>query len=156
MSSVRTVVVWSLGLAVAFLAGSAVEQWIPGTRLDVATQTLTPPAKRVTIEVRNAGGVSGAARGATERLRSIGYDVVRFGNDDAFDLDSSVVVDRVGDRAMAEAVAQALGIKTVESRPDSTLFVDVTVRLGASWTPQGHGEATDDRPGLLGRLRGRR
>jgi hypothetical protein len=153
---VRTVVVWSLGLAVAFLAGSAVEQWIPGARLDVATQTLTPPAERVTIEVRNAGGVSGAARGATERLRSIGYDVVRFGNDDAFDLDRSVVVDRVGDRAMAEAVAQALGIETVESWPDSTLFVDVTVRLGASWTPQGYGEATDDRPGLLGRLRGRR
>lgn len=155
MDTVRTIGVWSLALALAFLAGSAVEQWVPGTRLDLATPTLSPPTGRVTIEVRNAGGVTGAARGATERLRSIGYDVVRFGNDDTFGLDSSVVVDRVGDRERAEAVAQALGIRRVESRPDSTLFVDVTVRLGASWSPPGSPEETTERPRWLARLFGR-
>ncbi|NNM34840.1 MAG: hypothetical protein HKO53_17315, partial [Gemmatimonadetes bacterium] len=103
MNVARTIAVWSLALAVAFLAGSAVEQWVPSGRLDLATPTLTPPTGRVTIEVRNAGGVAGAARGATERLRSIGYDVVRFGNDDTFGLDSSVVVDRVGNLELAGA-----------------------------------------------------
>ena len=155
MDNLRTVGVWTLGLAVAFLAGSAVEQWVPGARLDLATPTLTPPTERVTVEVRNAGGVAGAARGATERLRSIGYDVVRFGNDDTFGLDTSVVVDRVGNPELATAVAQALGIREVQSRPDSTLFVDVTVRLGASWSSSGSGEGPDTAPGWLDRLLGR-
>ncbi len=148
----RTVAIWVTALAVVFLGGSAVEQWIPGTRLDVATQALTPPAGRVTVEVRNAGGVSGAARGATERLRSIGYDVVRFGNDDSFGLDSSVVLDRVGAGETAAAVARALGITRVETEPDSTLFVDVTVRLGATWSVPGTADEDVNRPGWLARL----
>ena len=121
-------------LALVLLAGSAVEQWIPGTRERLDGEVLSAPSRRVTVDVRNGGGVPGVARTATERLRAIGYDVVRFGNDDAFDLDSSVVVDRIDDLEMAAAVAQALGILTVRSDPDPNLFVDVTVRLGADWT----------------------
>lgn len=131
-------------LALVLLAGSAVEQWIPGTRQRLDGEVLSAPSRRVTVDVRNGGGVPGVARAATERLREIGYDVVRFGNDDTFDLDSSVVVDRIGDLEMAAAVAQALGISTVQSDPDPNLFVEVTVRLGADWTaassaPEGGG-----------------
>ena len=49
------------------------------------------------------------------------------------DLDSSVVIDRVGDLQAAAGVAEALGIARVASRPDSSLFVDVTVQLGSDW-----------------------
>ena len=121
-------------LALVLLAGSAVEQWIPGTRERLDDEVLSAPSRRVTVDVRNGGGVPGVARAATERLREIGYDVVRFGNDDAFDLDSSVVVDRIGDLEMAAKVAEALGISAVRSDPDPNLFVDVTVRLGAEWS----------------------
>ncbi|GIS80058.1 MAG: hypothetical protein CM1200mP14_16240 [Gammaproteobacteria bacterium] len=52
---------------------------------------------RVTVEVLNAGGVSGVARAATAALRSAGFDVVSFGNASSFDQVESVVVDRIGD-----------------------------------------------------------
>ena len=48
---------------------------------------------RVTVEVLNAGGVSGMARAATVALRSAGFDVVSFGNASSFDQVESVVVD---------------------------------------------------------------
>jgi hypothetical protein len=90
---------------------------------------------RVTVEVLNGGGRSGAAREATEQLRTQGFDVVYFGNAESFDVDSSSVVDRIGNRASASDVAQALGIRNVRSEPDSTLYVDVSVVLGKDWQP---------------------
>lgn len=129
------------GAALVILLGSAVEQWVPGTRERLEVEALTAPTRRVTVDVRNAGGVAGVARAATERLREIGYDVVQFGNAGAFGPDSSVVLDRVGDLETAAAVAQALGIRTVQSEPNPNLYVDVTVRLGAEWQVPGTGEA---------------
>ncbi len=101
-------------------------------------EVITAPAERVRVEVLNAGGVSGLARGATDQLRDIGFDVVHFGNARAFDRDSSVVIDRVNRPDFARAVANALGIGTVVTQPDPNLFVDVTVLLGRSWSgPEG-------------------
>lgn len=96
-------------------------------------RNVAPPAERVRVEVLNAGGVSGQARAATLRLRDIGFDVVHFGNADAFDREASAVVDRVGRPDLARAVADALGVQEVVSEPDPDLFVDVTVRLGRDW-----------------------
>lgn len=96
---------------------------------------------RVRIEVLNGAGEAGLAREATERLRDRGFDVVYFGNYSEFGRDSSVVLDRVGsgvgDEGAARAVATALGITAVESRPDSTLILEVTVILGKDW-PAAH------------------
>jgi hypothetical protein len=90
---------------------------------------------RVRIEVLNGAGLAGLAREATERLRAQGFDVVYFGNDREFGRDSSVVLDRVGNEEHARAVANALGIAAVESRPDSTLILEVSVILGKDWPP---------------------
>lgn len=90
--------------------------------------------ERVRVEVYNAGGVTGMARAATERLRDVGFDVVNFGNAASFDPERpSEVVDRVGRPDLAEAVAAALRIHNVHSDPDPNLFVDVTVVVGRDW-----------------------
>lgn len=123
------------GLTVILFLGSAAEQWIPGTRATLETEVYAPPSHRVRVDVQNASGVTGAARAATERLREIGYDVVSFGNAESFGLDRSVVIDRTGDLETAAAVAQVLGLGRVHTEPDPNLFVDVTVRLGADWSP---------------------
>lgn len=90
---------------------------------------------RVRVEVKNGGGVSGMAWGATKQLRGRGFDVVGYGNASSFDHERpSVVIDRVGDPSLARAVAEALGIDNVVSEPDANLYVDVSVVLGAEWT----------------------
>jgi hypothetical protein len=102
------------------------------------------PGERIRVEVLNGGGMQGAARRATERLRDAGFDVVLTGNANTFDQDSSVVYDRMGRTDWAEAVAEALGIHNVEVRPDTNLYVDVSVVLGRDWAAEeadvGHGE----------------
>jgi len=92
--------------------------------------------ERVRVEVLNAAGRPGLARRGTERLRARGFDVVYFGNATGDRADSSVVIDRTGNLAAARAVADALGIRNVVSRPDSNLYLDVTVVLASDWSPE--------------------
>lgn len=90
--------------------------------------------ERVRVEVYNAGGVTGMARAATERLRDVGFDVVTFGNAETFDPERpSEVIDRVRRPDLARAVASALRIDNVQSDPEPNLFVDVTVVVGRDW-----------------------
>jgi hypothetical protein len=93
-----------------------------------------PEGTRVRIEVLNATRTRGLARRATRHLRDRGFDVVGMGNADRT-LDSTLVIDRSGHADWARLVADALGGARVESRPDSSRYLDVTVLLGASWSP---------------------
>ncbi|MCY4648093.1 MAG: LytR C-terminal domain-containing protein [Gammaproteobacteria bacterium] len=122
------------GLAV--LAGSAALQWWePPETTPVTADVIANPRERVRVEVLNGGGVAGMARTATELLRDAGFDVVEFGNADAFDRDSSVVLARLGRVDLASMVADALAIPTFHDEPDSTAYVDITVLLGSTWDP---------------------
>ena len=136
------------GVAVGLVA-SALGQWIPGGK----SGEPAPSPGRVTVDVRNAGGVEGMGRAATDRLRTAGFDVVAFGNASAFDQDSSVVIDRVGNMRTASEVAAVLGIRRVSSKPNPKLFVDVTVRLGADWRAPEPADEPDS-GGVLSWLRG--
>jgi len=88
------------------------------------------------VEVLNASGVPGLARRGTEVLRDGGYDVVSFGNAPGFAPDSSLVLDRVGRMELARSVADAVQIPRVYARPDSNVYVDVTVVLGRDWAAE--------------------
>ncbi len=91
------------------------------------------PAGRVRVEVLNASGVPGlAARGRT-MLRDRGFDVVYVGNASGYEPDTSLVLDRVGRMELARSVADEMAIPRVYARPDSNVFVDVTVVLGKDW-----------------------
>jgi hypothetical protein len=98
-----------------------------------APEPATRPGERVRVEVLNAGGVPGAARQATRILRDRGFDVVYFGNARGFAPDSSLVLARAGGAEHAEAVGEALEIGRVRSRPDTTLYLEVTVVIGRDW-----------------------
>lgn len=95
--------------------------------------TIPRPGARVRVEILNAGGVRGAAAQARDHLRDFGFDVVYFGNAPTFGESSSRVLLRAGPLSEAEAVAQALGIESVEARLDPSLLVDVTVLVGSEW-----------------------
>jgi len=104
------------------------------------------PGPRIRVEVLNAGGVDGLARDATEYLRDAGFDVVDYRNARDVGADSSLVLDRVGQEETARAVADALGIHNLQSQPDSTLYVDVSVLLGSEWRRPDPPEAEREQP----------
>ncbi|MDF1502162.1 LytR C-terminal domain-containing protein [Roseisolibacter sp. H3M3-2] len=94
-----------------------------------------PPAgARVRVEVLNATTVRGLGRRATFYLRDRGWDVVAIGTSRAGQ-DEVVVLDRSGHPEWAKRVAHAMGGGRVESRPDTSRYLDVTVILGGSWRP---------------------
>lgn len=95
--------------------------------------TTARPTERVRVEVLNASGVPGlAARGRT-LLRDAGFDVVYVGNARGFAPDTSLVLDRVGRMELARSVADQMEIPRVFARPDTNVYVDVTVVLGKDW-----------------------
>jgi hypothetical protein len=95
---------------------------------------LVPDGVRIKVEVLNSSGLRGQARRATFALRDAGFDVVRLGNDTVH-RDSTLVLVRSGREDWAQLVARSLGGARVESRPDSSRYLDVTVLLGSDWRP---------------------
>jgi len=102
------------------------------TRIDT-TIGHAPADVRIKVEILNASRLRGAARSATFLLRERGYDVVASGNAGRLQ-DPTVVLDRSNHPEWAALIAKAIGGK-VESKPDTSRYLDATVILGASWTP---------------------
>ena len=104
-------------------------RYLPGNRTAAAR---APSGVRIKVEVANATRTRGLARRATRVLRDLGYDVVDIGTAPE-QRDSTLVLDRSGHPEWARLVAAALGGARVESRPDSSRYLDVTVLLGGAW-----------------------
>jgi LytR cell envelope-related transcriptional attenuator len=90
--------------------------------------------QRVRVQVLNATRTRGLARRAMLYLRDQGFDVVEVGTTTPT-LDTTVVLDRSRHPTWAREVASSLGAAHVETRPDSSRYLDVTVLVGASWRP---------------------
>ncbi len=89
---------------------------------------------RIKVQVLNATTTRGLARRAAQFLRDRGFDVVEMGNAPG-PQDSTIVLDRSNHPAWAKRIADAMGGARVESRPDSSRYLDATVLLGARWRP---------------------
>ena len=124
-------------VAVAAVALVVTAVLVRGNRLapPERIRVLVPDNVRIKVEVLNASGQRGLARRATFALRDAGFDVVRFANDPGPPRDSTLVLARSGKEDWANLVARALGGARVESRPDTSRYLDVTVLLGADWRP---------------------
>lgn len=89
----------------------------------------------ITVEVLNANGRAGDARVGTRLLRRAGIDVVYFGNADESTLDSTRIIVRRGSANVGERVRAALGQGRVMIQLDSARLLDVSVLLGADFSP---------------------
>lgn len=138
---------WALGALTAAVAAGAYFASRPPSgadAADVAGDAAVPTAQddsarapagiRVRVEVLNASRVRGLARRATMELRDHGFDVVSIGNSGEL-RDSTLVISRDGDEEWARRAARAVGGATVEIRPDSSRYVEISVLLGATWRP---------------------
>jgi hypothetical protein len=99
-----------------------------------AARAVAPPGVRIRVQVLNATSTRGLARRATGYLRDRGFDVVDVATAPQT-RDSTLVIERSGHAEWAQLVARALGGVAVESRPDSSRYLDVTVLVGRDWTP---------------------
>ena len=148
----------TLGIAVFALvigafAASTVVRHVDGLgtpEIEPGAADSAPPIARarIRVEVRNGSGKPGAAERVTEILRRHGFDVVDFGNADRFDHERTVVLDRIGRPEYAREVAATFQGLPIESAPDSSLYLDVTVRIGRDLEgvlERAHEEAGEDR-----------
>lgn len=89
----------------------------------------------IQVDVRNGCGESGLAGEMTDFLRSYGFDVVEHGDHTSFDVDSTLVIDRIGNLDAANQVALALGIPDVRIISDvrSDYYLDVSVIIGRDY-----------------------
>jgi hypothetical protein len=130
----------AIGVTATAVLGLAMVAWWRWARpegpgaLAAGPAVFAPEGQRVRVEVLNASRARGRARRATFALREAGFDVVRYDSDPVA-RDSTLILDRSGHPEWARRVARALGVGRVESRADSTRFLDVTVLLGADWRP---------------------
>lgn len=130
---------WILLALIAGAAGFAVYRYrfgksgAEGGATAEAPQIMVPAGTRIKVEVLNATKVRGLARKATFFLRDRGFDVVSMGTS-RLESDSTVVLDRSGHPEWASLVAKALNAK-VQTRLDSSRYLDVTVLIGRNWRP---------------------
>lgn len=102
----------------------------------VTSGVRAPDGVRVRVQVLNGTKVHGLARRATMMLRDRGFDVVEVrtltGNEVR---DTTVVLDLSGHPDWANRVAKLLAPARVETRTDSSRYLDIAIVLGAAWRP---------------------
>lgn len=101
---------------------------------DTPVRRVVPEGTRIRVEVLNTTTIRGLGRKATLYLRDAGFDVVRFAGEGP-SRDTSVVIDRTNHPEWARLASEALGGAPIQTRPDSSRYVDITVLLGTSWRP---------------------
>ncbi|MEP7380994.1 MAG: LytR C-terminal domain-containing protein [Gemmatimonadota bacterium] len=90
---------------------------------------VVPIGTRIRVEVLNTTTVRGQARLVSLYLRDAGFDVVKYAGEGP-SRDSTLVLDRTGHPEWAQLASRALGGAAVESRPDSSRYVDLTILVG--------------------------
>jgi hypothetical protein len=100
----------------------------------VAPDQHAPANTRVRVQVLNGTKTHGLAQLATQLLRSRGFDVVELGTVSS-GRDTTVVLDLSGHPDWAQRVARSFSPARVETRPDSSRYLDVAVVLGTAWRP---------------------
>jgi hypothetical protein len=127
----------SIGVGVVLIGGGLA--WWTSTRRPAAARPtadvrpVVPEGTRITVEVINATRTRGLARRATLYLRDLGFDVVRVATDTARP-DSTIIVDRSGHPEWASLVSKAFGGAPIETRLDSSRYLDISIFIGA-WRP---------------------
>jgi len=118
-----------------FVAVAATAAALPASRSIARSAIHNGPSNpRVRVQVLNATRTRGLARRAMLYLRDQGFDVVEVGTTSAI-RDTTLVLDRSRHPEWARNVATSLGAARVETRPDTSRYLDVTVLVGSSWRP---------------------
>ena len=89
----------------------------------------------IQIEVMNGCGVDGVAAKFTDYLRQKNFDVVQVGNYMSNSIDETLIIDRIGNRANTEKLANVLGVdkKNIIQQLNKDYFLDATLVIGKDY-----------------------
>jgi len=135
-----------VGLVALVVVGASASWWRIRDRplLDAATRATAadddilaraPIDGRVRVRVLNASGTRGYARRATLEFRDRGFDVVEYDTERGEPRRSTVIVSHTGHQDWAKRLQRAAATGTIEERPDSLRYVDLTIFVGRDWKP---------------------
>jgi hypothetical protein len=109
-------------------------------KLEVGTEPVSQgnnltPSEIIQVEVLNGCGVSGLADRFTDYLRDRGFDVVNKGNYIQFDIEKTMIIDRMGNAANTKEIAKSLGVNesNIITQINEDYFLDVSVIIGSDY-----------------------
>ncbi|MAT40186.1 MAG: hypothetical protein CL946_11345 [Ectothiorhodospiraceae bacterium] len=132
-SFILNIVIAVLGIAVFVLFYMFITSTVTHKPVEWKTKTegRTEQGEIIQLNVLNGCGVKGLAQKFTDYLRHRNFDVVESSNYKTFDVENSLVIDRMGNLENAEQVAYALGIAKEhviqQINPDYHLHVSVII-----------------------------
>ena len=129
-------IVDSKELLFPFRDGQQIKEIIGQTLAALASREGTTLERVYALEVLNGTDINGLARTASELYQSFGYDVIRVGNASQTGVEHTVLIDRIGNEAVAKIVGQVVRCENIESaqvgddHSGSETNVDFTLILG--------------------------
>jgi anionic cell wall polymer biosynthesis LytR-Cps2A-Psr (LCP) family protein len=98
-----------------FYDGQLLKDIVRQTLAGLASEGNAAQERIYAIEVLNGTKSQGLARNTSELYQSFGYDVIRIGNAENTDYDKTVVIDRIGNQAVAKAIAQVIQCANIQT-----------------------------------------
>ncbi len=129
------IIIFSLVAIIIFMSYSLILKFADRFGLENNKPDRQVAAEIIQLEVLNGCGVAGVADRFTDYLREHKFDVVNVGNYVSFNVDETLVIDRIGNLANARKVAAQLGVpKTnVIQQLNDNYFLDVSVIIGKDY-----------------------
>jgi Transcriptional regulator len=122
-----------------FYDGQLLKDIVRQTLGGLASENSAAQERIYALEILNGTKSQGLARNTSELYQSFGYDVIRTGNAEETEYDKTVIIDRIGNAAVASTIAQviqctniqATGVDSGEAQEyGSEAVVDFTIILG--------------------------
>lgn len=121
-----------LGILILYMSYSIVSKVVKGRSEERSEVNTSVASNIIQVEVLNGCGVSGVGDRFTDFLRNRKIDVVNVSNYTSFDVEKTMVIDRTGNMANAQRVAEMLGISqpNIIQQLNDDYFLEVSLIIG--------------------------
>ncbi|MCP5064567.1 MAG: LytR C-terminal domain-containing protein [Ignavibacteriae bacterium] len=129
------IIIFFLLVLIVYLSYSAYLKIIHKTSEAELDQNVEVASEIIQMDVLNGCGIAGVADRYTDFLRAHNFDVVQIGNYISFEVDETFLIDRIGNKANALKVAEAIGIENVKviQQLNDNYFLDVSLVIGKDY-----------------------
>lgn len=134
----HNILIFLLLTVIIYLAYSLFIKLNYSEKNEIEIRTTNKISEIIQVEILNGCGVSGVADRFTDYLRGNDVDVVKTGNYIKFDVEETIVIDRIGNKANALHVAEILNMNegNAITQINNDYFVDVTIIIGRDYFKQ--------------------